>query len=377
LKKNLQIVLALCIVAGVTIGTGLSLALLEYINVPKFTKIILTTNFNEAGRIFGADVDGDEDIDVISASYGLGDIAWWENDDLNFTQHMIATSFPQAFFINIGDVDKDGDPDVLGPSWSGDQLAWWENNDSIFVKHIIAINYESAYSINTYDVDGDDDIDILSTGSQEVTWWENDGNQTFTEYTISTGYPEVLQEGHASIFAADLDNDNDIDIITGSTSNIHTGEICCWQNDGHENFTKIQLTTNYARVHDLQPIDMDNDGDIDICANSATQNTLDWFENKGNLVFLRHKIGNVNGADSVYPIDLDKDGDYDIIGTAIFGDRISWFENYGNLGFYEHIVSSDFDGAASGSAIDINGDDKIDILGTAWDGDEVAVWLQL
>ncbi|MFX0021935.1 MAG: FG-GAP repeat domain-containing protein [Candidatus Hermodarchaeota archaeon] len=377
MKKTLQTVLTLIIVAGATIGIGLSLTFLKYANIPRFTKIILATSFPEPGRIFGTDVDGDGDIDLISASNGLGDIVWWENDELNFTQHIIDNNFPDVFFIKVGDVDLDGDPDVLGPSWAGDQIAWWENNDSIFVKHVIAVSYESAYSINTYDVDMDGDNDILSTGLQEVTWWENDGNQTFTEHTISTGDPEISQEGHASIFAADLDNDNDVDIITGATSDVITGEICCWENDGSENFTKIRLTTNYARVHDLQPIDMDNDGDIDICSNSATQNTNDWFENRGNLIFIRHKISDCNGPNSVFPIDFDKDGDFDVISVAFFGDSISWNENYGNLGFSEHIVSANFDGASSCSAIDINNDNKIDILGTAWDANEVAIWVQL
>ncbi|MFX1420457.1 MAG: FG-GAP repeat domain-containing protein [Promethearchaeota archaeon] len=375
MKKKLQVVIILSIVTGAVIGIGLGLVIVKYANLPVFSKVTLAVNFTEPGRIFGTDVDGDDDIDVISASSGLGDIAWWENNELSFTQHLIVDNFPQVFFINIGDVDLDGDPDILGPSWSGDEIAWWENNDSSFIKHTIALNYESAYSINTYDVDLDGDNDILSTGVGEVTWWENDGNQTFTEHTISIGYPEVSLEGHASIFAADLDNDNDIDIITGATSDVHTGEICCWENDGQENFTKIELTTNYARVHDLQPIDMDNDGDIDIISNSATLNTIDWFENIGNLVFIRHKISDVNGPNSVFPIDLDKDGDFDIIGTAIFGDRVSWFENYGNIGFSEHIISSNFDGASSCSAIDIDGDSDIDVLGTAWDADEVAIWI--
>ncbi|MFX0040777.1 MAG: FG-GAP repeat domain-containing protein [Promethearchaeota archaeon] len=375
MKKTLQVVIILSIVTGAVIGIGLGMVIVKYVNLPTFSKITLAINFTEPGRIFGTDVDGDDDIDVISASSGLGDIAWWENNDLSFTQHLIANNFPQVFFINVGDVDLDGDPDVLGPSWSGDEIAWWENNDSTFIKHTIASNYECAYSINTIDVDLDGDNDILSTGIGEVTWWENDSNQTFTEHTISLGYPEVSQEGHASIFAADLDNDNDVDIVTGSTSSTDTGEICCWENDGEENFTKIKLTNSYARVHDLQFIDMDNDGDIDIISNSVTLNTIDWFENIGNLVFIRHKISGFNGPNSVFPIDLDKDGDFDIIATAIFGDRVSWFENYGNMGFSEHIISSNFDGASSCSAIDIDGDHDIDVLSTAWDADEVAIWI--
>ncbi len=377
MKKTQPSVITIVIIVGASIGTGLGLIFLDIMFEPKFTKIVIATNFTEPGRIYGVDVDGDGDNDVISASHGLGDIAWWENDDLNFTKHMIDDNFPQNFFINIGDVDLDGDPDVLGPSWVGDEIAWWENNESIFIKHSIALNYESAYSINTYDVDLDGDNDILSTSSQEVTWWENDGNQNFTEHTISTGYPEISNEGHASIFAADLDNDNDIDIITGSTDNVYIGEICCWRNNGQEEFTKVKLTTNYARVHDLKPIDMDNDGDIDICTNSATQNTNDWFENFGGLFFIRRRISDSNGPNSVFPIDLDGDGDFDIIGAAILADRVSWFENRGTFEFSEHIVGPNFNGASSCSAIDINDDNKIDILGTAWAANEVAVWVQL
>jgi hypothetical protein len=376
MKKSQPSIITIGIILVASIGIGIGLIFLDFMFEPRFTKIVIATNFTEPGRIYGVDVDADGDNDVISASYGLGDIVWWENDDLNFTLHIIDSSFPQVYFINVGDVDLDGDPDVLGPSRLGDQLAWWENNDSIFIKHVIAINYESAYSINTYDVDLDGDNDILSTGINEVTWWENDGNQTFTEHTISIGYPEISQEGHASIFGADLDSDNDIDIITGATSDVNTGEICCWVNDGLMNFTKIHLTTNYARVHDLQPIDMDNDGDIDICANSATQNTIDWFENYGGLLFIRRKVSDCNGPNSGFPIDLDRDGDFDIIGVSFYGDKLSWFENRGGYTYSEHVLTNNFNGAGSCSAADINGDNKIDVLGTAWDADEVAIWIQ-
>ena len=34
-------------------------------------------------------MDGDGDIDVLSASYRDDKIAWYENDGLNFTQHII------------------------------------------------------------------------------------------------------------------------------------------------------------------------------------------------------------------------------------------------------------------------------------------------
>ncbi|MHA2037645.1 MAG: FG-GAP repeat domain-containing protein [Promethearchaeota archaeon] len=376
MKKILQIGLIAIIIVGASIALSLGLIFLKSINEPKFDKLILSSNFQEAGRIFGADVDGDGDKDVICASQGRDEIAWWENNNLNFTKHIITDNFNGVFFINIGDIDQDGDPDVLGPGYGADEVAWWENNDTTFIKHSLKTNYESAYSINSHDVDLDGDIDILSTGTEEITWWENDGNQSFLEHKISIGYPEISNEGHASIFAADLDNDSDVDIITGSTSSTHIGEIICWENDGNENFTKKALTSNYGRVHDLKPIDMDNDGDIDICSNSATDNTIDWFENKGNLIMTRHIVSNFYGPDSIFPIDLDKDGDFDIIGAAYLSNKLSWFQNYGNHRFSEHVITNNFGGAACCSAIDIDGDSDIDVLGAAYDAGEVAIWIQ-
>jgi len=376
MKKNYIVVLIVIIVGGATLGISLGII---FLNTPKeigFTKYVLSDDFQEAGRIFGADVDGDGDNDVICASQGRDEIAWWENNEMNFTKHIITDNFNGVFFINIGDIDKDGDPDVLGSGNLADEIAWWENIDTTFVKHSIATNYESPYSINSYDVDLDGDIDILSTGTEEVTWWENDGNQSFLEHKISIGYPEISNEGHASIFATDLDNDNDIDIITGSTSSTPIGEIVAWENDGNENFSKKALTSNYGRAHDLKPIDIDNDGDTDICSTSATDNTIDWFENIGNLTLIHHVVSSFIGPETVFPIDFDKDGDFDIIGAAFLSDTLSWFENNGNFGFSEHVITNNFDGAASISAIDIDGDSDIDILGAAYDADEVAIWIQ-
>ena len=149
MKKNLQVVLLVIIVAGATIGISLGIIFLQLSTKPKFYKIVLSNNFQEAGRVYGTDVDGDNDIDVICASQGRDEIAWWENDGLNFTKHIITDNFDGVYFINIGDIDQDGDPDVLGPGSLADEVAWWENNDTTFIKHSIITNYNYPYSINS------------------------------------------------------------------------------------------------------------------------------------------------------------------------------------------------------------------------------------
>ena len=53
----------------------------------------ITTTADGGESVLAADVDGDGDIDVISASSNDDTIAWYENDgDESFTAHTITTS---------------------------------------------------------------------------------------------------------------------------------------------------------------------------------------------------------------------------------------------------------------------------------------------
>ncbi len=60
------------------------------------------------------DVDGDGDMDVLSASWGDDKIAWYENDgSQGFTCHFNTTEAADATLVVAADVDGDGDMDVL------------------------------------------------------------------------------------------------------------------------------------------------------------------------------------------------------------------------------------------------------------------------
>ena len=58
------------------------------------------------------------------------------------------------------------------------QIGWTE--------HPIATNYNFASWVYAIDLDQDNDMDVLGTSywDSEVTWWENDGSQNFTEHVI-------------------------------------------------------------------------------------------------------------------------------------------------------------------------------------------------
>ncbi len=70
-----------------------------------------------------ADVDGDGDLDVLSASVDDDKIAWYENDgSQNFTAHTITTGANGARSVSTADVDGDGDLDVLSASANDDKF---------------------------------------------------------------------------------------------------------------------------------------------------------------------------------------------------------------------------------------------------------------
>ena len=77
--------------------------------------------------IFTADLDGDGDTDVLSASQLDDSIAWHENRDGlgNFAARRVISAFADgAISVFASDLDGDGDEDVLSASFNDDKIAW-------------------------------------------------------------------------------------------------------------------------------------------------------------------------------------------------------------------------------------------------------------
>ena len=135
-------------------------------------------------------MDGDGDLDVLSASQADDKIAWYENTDGagSFgSQQVISTAADEARSVFAADVDGDGDLDVLSASEVDDKIAWYENTDgagSFGSQQVISTAADGARSVFAADVDGDGDLDVLSASADddEIAWYENtDGAGSFGE----------------------------------------------------------------------------------------------------------------------------------------------------------------------------------------------------
>lgn len=168
--------------------------------------------------VCGADMDGDGDIDIVSAGFNGDNIRWWENVDgsgINWNQHDVANDFNGVRSVYAADVDGDGDTDILGAASLEWAITWWENTDgsgNSWIEHPISSNFNWAFAVYASDMDEDGDIDVLGAAffGDDITWWENtDGSGlNWYEHLIEGNF-----DGATDVAAADMDGDGDPDII--------------------------------------------------------------------------------------------------------------------------------------------------------------------
>ena len=227
---------------------------------------------NYAYSLYATDIDGDNDIDVLASSVYGNKVVWYENVDGAGTfgiEKFIGTSTPQVYSAHAADLDGDGDNDILSASRSDSEIAWYQNADGLGnfgAQQIITSDLMSANFVSTADLDGDSDMDVVSSSYNDgiIDWYENtDGQGSFgPQNIITTNAIEVN-----SVFTIDIDNDGDIDLLSASRD---PNKIAWYENlDGLGSFGNQQIiSTNVYVPKAVFACDIDNDGDIDVLSAS-------------------------------------------------------------------------------------------------------------
>jgi len=312
-----------------------------------------------ARDVFAVDVDGDMDIDIVSASFDDDSITWYENDGMaepSYTKNIVTVAADGAQSVYGADLDGDNDVDLLSASALGDAFVWYENNgedDPTFTENILSDTADAAYFVRAADIDGDGDMDVLTASllDDTVAWFENDGanEPSFTERVVTTSLNAV-----ESAYPADMNGDGHVDIVA-------VGDRLLWfRNNGEQvpQFTQVYV----AMAHGLNPIypaDIDSDGDIDIISGAYSDDNLDWYENNGESApsFTKHVISSdIRSPRAIVGSDVDGDGDTDILSAGeefvtLFendGGATSWFNEkaigFSSNTFYRSIYAVDLDG---------------------------------
>jgi len=341
------------------------------------TQNVISNSANGAYSVYAVDVDGDGNMDVLSASDADDTIAWYENDgNGNFSPHDVTTSAAGAVSVYAADVDGDGDMDVLSASSTDNTIAWYENDGSgnFGDQNVITTSAAGAVSVYAADVDGDGDMDVLSASSTDdtIAWYENDGSGNFGDQNVITTSADYTR----SVYAVDMDGDGDIDVLSASRDD---NTIAWYENDGSGNFgDQNVITTSAEGARSVYAADVDGDGDMDVLSASSTDDTIAWYENDGSGNFGDQNVitTSADNAHSVYAADVDGDGDMDVLSASDADDTIAWYENDGSGNFGDqNVITTSAEGARSVYAADVDGDGDMDVL-SASSHDGTIAWYE-
>ena len=306
------------------------------------------------------DLDKDNDLDIVSGSWaGEGsEVVAWENDASPFlglwSQHDVGPSTSNVYSVSLGDLNGDTCLDIVSGSDSGEnyELIAWQNDctpfDGPWTQNDVGAS-STISSVALGDLDGDDKLDIVSGSysgeDYEVIAWRNDGTP-FTgfwmQYDVGASTDSVRV-----VAVGDLDNDNDLDIVSGSNS-AEDFELIAWQNDGTpfgEPWAPNDVGAS-STINSLALGDLDGDGDLDIVtgSNSAEEVEVVAWRNDGTpFQDLWERIDIGDSLDTVRSValgDLDNDGDLDVAsGSSYRADHelIVW-KNIGLSRFYLPII---------------------------------------
>ncbi len=286
--------------------------------------------------VFPADMDGDDDVDVLAQSTDNYDITWFENDGSGggWNTHIVSDNYPLPRCAYPGDLDGDGDLDVAGANSasSNSGIEWFRNDDGVgdsWTRFYIDDQFGNPNFACCADINGDDTLEVVAPSRispYQIAWWES-----------STTPPDSVWEKH---------------VVSSSSQ------------DGWELF----------------PVDLDQDGDMDIlCANHHSISGLQFWENIDG-VGTEWELTRINSSNddarSVHAADIDGDSDLDVVacGTNYF--YLSWFENLDDTcgAWEEHVLSTTLDQNHGVRAADVTDDGYVDILVAVWEDNQLFLY---
>lgn len=216
-----------------------------------------------------ADVDRDQDQDIVSCGYNGANLYWHNNtagDGSTWTASLVAAVWGRL--IDVGDADGDGDPDVVGSAIGvSGGVRYHRNNSNGTSWTTTEVRVPKvALSVAFGDVDGDADLDIGAVFDQEetITAYRNvagDGSAWTTMTALAYGVFPYGGWSPQKVEMADFTGSGKAGIFYGT----RRGFVYQSENvaaSGTQWYTSF-ADTGYDN-QGLHAVDLDRDGDQDL-----------------------------------------------------------------------------------------------------------------
>lgn len=299
--------------------------------------------FSQSSRLLSVmDVDGDTNVDIVFTSYvpsfSPNAIQIKENDGSgNFSQanSYLAPTNTVEYPSDPLDIDNDGDLDLVGfMSYSGVRVKPLLSNGTIptdgsspFTEQadVVLSSVGDRENIYAAKIDTDNFDDFVAVTQDSTFILIGNGTGGFTEQTKFVGQSKP----------GDLDNDGDDDLF------YFDGNVSTRNNQGAGSFVQSANLIAVSSTYDIQLVDIDNDGDLDL-AQGGGQISRTWInDGNGNFTILQEFPGN---AYELAFGDLDGDSDIDMVVALEADSGYPGFVIYtnngsGNLSYSSNLAS--------------------------------------
>ena len=260
-------------------------------------------------------------------------------------QTILSENQPYASSIIVADFDGDGWTDVAAASFRDNQISWYRNNGDGTFSTAIVISTAAIEpsSLAAADIDGDGRIDLVSAShlDNKIAWYRNVGGAPAALFGNRASNQIVISKSANfaySVAVADIDGDGLFDVVSAS---LIDSKIAWYRNLGGGNFgwsaAKPDANQKVISTASIAPTcvaagDLDGDGITDLAVTSVNDASLVWLKGSidgtGAVTFTRHVISTDQAsAYNVTMADMNHDHRLDLICAAAAGNKIAYFKN--------------------------------------------------
>lgn len=341
-------------------------------------EMVVAPTFSGLSHQIPIDVDNDGDLDIIMASSLTGQIAWIQHLDGQGTfgaPQLISVFEKNVSALQAADLDGDNDPDIVVSNAAQNSISWFENLDGageFGPASIITNDASGVGQIALEDLDLDEDLDIIAAINGEGTIWtfENiDGAGLFgTPSTIAAG---LL--GTISFVPADLNSDTKVDIAFGAESVITLSWIENLGGAGNFSFPIVVDILDVGTI-DVQAGNIDDDAGLDLVAIDKNGTTVLWYDNLDGdgTNWAEATVTNLPADREINEVliyDMDEDSDMDLFYVGRHSLNVQfyfyWSEHIGvneeDFIGIEQVFSSN-DELFTPAFVDLDGDNLKDLI---------------